>query len=172
MIFFLCLQKVTSVLTKLETPLGPDYIPDPRVIERARQEDLDRAMTYDVTFRLNSRDQVIFDRAVNTANMLKVYYADVDFGRRIDWNPDDPNVLELTMPGGMAVRTRVTRRCGVLEAATEATVMKSCLFPMQILSITIDAGMHMRNGAALHRTLFHQWRVDTMYQQGLQPSCA
>ncbi len=34
----------------------------------------------------------------------------MDFMGRITWNPSDPNVLRLSMPKGVNVRTRVTRR--------------------------------------------------------------
>ena len=30
--------------------------------------------------------------------------------RRITWNPDDPNQLQMRLPGGMQITTRVTRR--------------------------------------------------------------
>jgi hypothetical protein len=45
---------------------------------------------------------VVFDRAFNTAAMLAMYYSDQStssFLQRIDWNIDDPNVLQLDMPG-------------------------------------------------------------------------
>ncbi|KAJ9513817.1 hypothetical protein QJQ45_020893 [Haematococcus lacustris] len=110
---FLGQWEVTSVLVKVDTPLGPDMVPDQAVVERARREDLQRPVMYKVVaFRTNSQGEVVYDRAFNTAAMLSSYYdrSPADFLQRIRWNPDDPNVLQLSMPDGLAVRTRVTRR--------------------------------------------------------------
>ncbi|KAL6757087.1 hypothetical protein V8C86DRAFT_2631863 [Haematococcus lacustris] len=109
---FLGQWEVTSVLVKVDTPLGPDMVPDQAVVERARREDLQRPVMYKVAFRTNSQGEVVYDRAFNTAAMLSSYYdrSPADFLKRIRWNPDDPNVLQLSMPDGLAVRTRVTRR--------------------------------------------------------------
>ncbi|GFH06147.1 uncharacterized protein HaLaN_00726 [Haematococcus lacustris] len=97
---------------RVDTPLGPDMVPDQAVVERARREDLQRPVMYKVAFRTNSQGEVVYDRAFNTAAMLSSYYdrSPADFLQRIRWNPDDPNVLQLSMPDGLAVRTRVTRR--------------------------------------------------------------
>lgn len=109
---FLGTWEVTSVLLKVETPLGEEAVPNMESVQRAAREDLNRPQRYRVTFMANPRNgKVIFDRRFNTASMLEMYYGDtVNFDRRIDWNPADPNVLTLSMPGGMNVRTRVTRR--------------------------------------------------------------
>jgi hypothetical protein len=140
------------VLVRVEAPLGDDFAPSLQALERARREDLNRAMSYRVAF-MPFGDRVIFDRACvslsltrrrrrrrgrircaatsggeltaaptralrrrpenryNTAAMLRQYYGpDSDFSSRIRWSPGDPNVLELDVPRGPAVRTRVTRR--------------------------------------------------------------
>ena len=47
----------------------------------------------------NRERKVIFDRRFNTAALLGMYYPSVDFSQRIVWNPDDPNVLSLSVPG-------------------------------------------------------------------------
>lgn len=60
----------------------------------------------------NKSGRVIFDRRYNTASLLGAYYGPgTDFAGRITWNPEDPNVLRLSLPTShMIVRTRVTKR--------------------------------------------------------------
>eukprot|EP00197_Chlamydomonas_leiostraca_P010724 CAMPEP_0202873964 /NCGR_PEP_ID=MMETSP1391-20130828/24396_1 /ASSEMBLY_ACC=CAM_ASM_000867 /TAXON_ID=1034604 /ORGANISM="Chlamydomonas leiostraca, Strain SAG 11-49" /LENGTH=395 /DNA_ID=CAMNT_0049555285 /DNA_START=44 /DNA_END=1231 /DNA_ORIENTATION=- len=109
---FLGTWDVTSILTQVDVPQGPEMVPDMRVVERAKSEDLNKPVTYQVRFVSNASGEVVFDRAYNTASLLSFYYGrpTTDFLNRIEWNISDPNVLQLTMPGGLSVRTRVTRR--------------------------------------------------------------
>jgi hypothetical protein len=60
------------------------------------------------------------------ASLLETYTgtAAADLQRRIDWNPDDPNLLQLTLPGGLQARAA----CGCLRGSkgsrrSSATVM-------------------------------------------------
>ncbi|GIL68327.1 hypothetical protein Vafri_21608, partial [Volvox africanus] len=120
---------VTSVLTRVELPLGEDAVPNLAAVRRAQQEDLDRRTSYQVAFVRNGAGRVVYDRQFNTASMLSIspvgekgraragpfthfcrYYDNtMSFANRIRWDINDPNVLTLSMPG-MSVRTRVTRR--------------------------------------------------------------
>ncbi|GIL68328.1 hypothetical protein Vafri_21608, partial [Volvox africanus] len=101
---------VTSVLTRVELPLGEDAVPNLAAVRRAQQEDLDRRTSYQVAFVRNGAGRVVYDRQFNTASMLSMYYDNtMSFANRIRWDINDPNVLTLSMPG-MSVRTRVTRR--------------------------------------------------------------
>ncbi|KAG2437242.1 hypothetical protein HXX76_005905 [Chlamydomonas incerta] len=107
---FVGVWDVTSILTKVDTPLGEDAVPNLQAVRRAQREDLDRPTQYQVSFTRNGGGRVVYDRAFNTAAMLSMYYdKTMSFTERIDWNIDDPNVLTLQMPS-MSVRTRVTRR--------------------------------------------------------------
>lgn len=66
----------------------------------------------------------------NTAAMMAAYYGQsINFSNRIDWNPSDPNVLRLSMPGGLAIRTRVTRRS---EAYPEPSRIETSEYVEQI----------------------------------------
>lgn len=48
---------------------------------------------------------------------MEVYYGKtINFSERIQWNPTDPNVLELAMPKGLSIRTRITRRSEEMPA--------------------------------------------------------
>ncbi|KAG2439703.1 hypothetical protein HYH02_010582 [Chlamydomonas schloesseri] len=107
---FVGVWEVTSILTKVDTPLGEDAVPNLQAVRRAQREDLDRPTAYQVSFTRNGAGRVVYDRAFNTAAMLSMYYdKTLSFKERIAWSIDDPNVLTLQMPG-MSVRTRVTRR--------------------------------------------------------------
>lgn len=108
---FLGTWQVTSTLIKVELPMGPEFVPNMRVVQRAQQEDLNHPLTYPVTFVRGERG-VVFDRAANTAALLRCYYGDTlqDLERRITWDRADPNVMSVVLPGGMSVETRVTRR--------------------------------------------------------------
>lgn len=134
-----------------------------RVVERARREDLNKPLTYQVAFiyppgsakddregdggsdggggdeaSTSGRDggsssSVIYDRRFNMAALMVEYYGpDVDFSRRIRWDPSDPNVLELDAPGGLGVRTRVTRRFA--EAAPQERRLETSEFVEQVFS--------------------------------------
>ena len=102
---------MTSTLTDIALPFGADFTVDPRVVDRAKREDLNHAITYEIRFFRNSRGQVILDRRYNTAALMAMYYGkDAPFIRGITWNKDDPNDLSLALPSGGTVSTRVTRR--------------------------------------------------------------
>jgi len=104
--------EVVSTLVKVDTPQGEAMVPDMGVVKRAIDSDLNRTARYTVAFTRNSRQQVVLDRRSNTASMLEVYMgpkADKIYDR-IQWDVDDPNVLRLSVPGGLAINTRVTRR--------------------------------------------------------------
>ncbi|KAI7839807.1 hypothetical protein COHA_006605 [Chlorella ohadii] len=109
---FLGVWDVESVLRQVELPLGPELVPDMRVVQRARQEDLDTIVRYQVAFLRNARGEVVPDRAFNTASLMNTYLGmpAADVRRRIEWNENDPNLLQMGLPGGMQVSTRVTRR--------------------------------------------------------------
>jgi len=111
---FLGVWQVSSVLVRVETPLGEDLVPDMRLVNRAKGEDLDKALTYQICFIRNREGRVVYDRSFNTASMLVAYYPDMTVQQLqqqyITWQRDDPNVLQLSMPGGLSARTRVTRR--------------------------------------------------------------
>lgn len=79
--------------------------------------ELNKQMNYQMKFIQNSSGQVILDRRFNTGAMLQPYYpSDVDWTQRIRWNPDDPNSLRLSLPGGTSIASLVTRRSeNVLE---------------------------------------------------------
>ncbi|EFJ51227.1 hypothetical protein VOLCADRAFT_103598 [Volvox carteri f. nagariensis] len=107
---FLGAWEVTSVLTRVDTPLGEEAVPNLAAVRRAQREDLDRRTSYQVAFVRNGTGRVVYDRRFNTASMLSMYYdKTMSFLERISWDINDPNVLILSMPG-MSVRTRVTRR--------------------------------------------------------------
>ncbi|KAL4419385.1 hypothetical protein ABPG77_002912 [Micractinium sp. CCAP 211/92] len=109
---FLGVWDVESVLTSVETPLGPEFVPDMRVVQRAQQEDLNAVVRYQVAFLKNQRGEVVPDRSFNTASLMKTYTGTplAEVQQRIQWNSNDPNLLQLSLPGGLQVSTRVTRR--------------------------------------------------------------
>eukprot|EP01026_Neomeris_dumetosa_P022542 TRINITY_DN1940_c0_g1_i5.p1 TRINITY_DN1940_c0_g1~~TRINITY_DN1940_c0_g1_i5.p1 ORF type:complete len:351 (-),score=47.98 TRINITY_DN1940_c0_g1_i5:238-1245(-) len=102
---------VESVLVDTKTPLGEEYVPDIRALTRARNEDLNKVLQYRIAFRRNDQGKVIMDRVYNTAKLVEAYLGDeYNISERIQWNPNDPNILTLSLPGGLIVNTRVTRR--------------------------------------------------------------
>lgn len=108
---FLGVWDVTSVLTKLDTPMGEEFVPDMKQVQRAATTELNQATRFQVKFVRNEAGKVIFDRRFNTASLISMYYGDsLNMDDRITWNPEDPNVLLLALPKGLIIRTRVTRR--------------------------------------------------------------
>ncbi|PSC69239.1 hypothetical protein C2E20_7188 isoform B [Micractinium conductrix] len=131
---FLGVWDVESVLTALETPLGPEMVPNMRVVQRAAQEDLNAAQRYQVAFVRNQRGEVVPDRSFNTASLMQAYTGTPaeEFQSRIAWDLDDPNQLEMSLPGGLQVSTRVTRRS--LEAPDGDRLSTSEFFQQLIAS--------------------------------------
>lgn len=87
-------------------------MPNMNVVNRAKANDLNQTISYPIKFIRNGQGKVISDRAFNTAALVELYMgkiAGMD-SNRLDWNMDDPNVLTLRLPGGLNIRTRVTRR--------------------------------------------------------------
>ncbi|GMH33254.1 hypothetical protein BSKO_01088 [Bryopsis sp. KO-2023] len=99
---------VVSTLVNVETPLGPEYVPDIKVVNRAKSE-LNKPMQYSVRFFKGDTGKVITDRRFNTGSMLEMYngWGMMDM---IEWNPNDPNILKVNLPGETSALTRVTRR--------------------------------------------------------------
>ncbi|EFN51116.1 hypothetical protein CHLNCDRAFT_55281 [Chlorella variabilis] len=116
---FLGVWEVDSVLTLVELPLGPEFVPDMRVVQRAQQEDLNALVQYQAAFLQNGRGEVVPDRRFNTASLMRTYAGTA--AAEIEWDPDDPNQLQLQMPGGLQVSTRVTRRSEEQPAADRLT---------------------------------------------------
>lgn len=109
---FLGRWEVESVLTNVELPLGPEFVPDMAVVQRAQREDLQQRVRYQVGFIRNARGEVVPDRRFNTASLMQTYLGRPvsEVSQRILWNPDDPNLLQMNLPGGLEVTTRVMRR--------------------------------------------------------------
>jgi len=161
---------VTSTLTGVETPQGEDMVPDMAVVRRAQQEDLNVPMQYQVAFTRNRNGALVFDRAMNTASLLAPYYGvGVDeILPRITWDINDPNVLELTVPGGLNVRTRVTRR--LQEQAAPDRLLTSEYF-QQVFDSTEQAESQSSTPRvkASQCVTKYKWRPETAATAG-QPS--
>ncbi|KAI3431864.1 hypothetical protein D9Q98_010615 [Chlorella vulgaris] len=116
---FLGVWDVESVLTGVELPKGPELVPDMRVVQRAQREDLDVVVRYQVAFLQNARGEVVPDRSFNTASLMQTYTGTpvAEVQRSIDWDPNDPNTLDMSLQGGLQVSTRVTRRSAERPAA-------------------------------------------------------
>lgn len=101
---------VVSTLVKMETPLGPEFVPDIKGTNRAKSE-LGMPMGYSVRFFRGSSGKVILDRQFNTSSLLEMYNGP-GRGMRdsINWDPNDPNILKVSLPGNGSALTRVTRR--------------------------------------------------------------
>ncbi|CAK0786139.1 hypothetical protein CVIRNUC_009352 [Coccomyxa viridis] len=108
---FLGIWSVESTLTSIKLPLGPDFVPDPKVVKRAEDEDMNRNVRYQVAFIRNGQGRVITDRRYNTLSLLDYYLGHGKMSNSdIAWSAADPNLLSMTLPGGLDVTTRVTRR--------------------------------------------------------------
>lgn len=109
---FLGTWRVESVLASVDLPGGTEFAPDQAVVRRAQTEDLGRVVRYEAAFARNPRGQVIADRRFNTASLMATYLGlDADnVASRIRWDAGDPNRLDMSLPGGLRVTTRVTRR--------------------------------------------------------------
>lgn len=109
---FIGVWTVQSLLTSVELPLGPEFVPDMRAVQRAQTEDSGQTVVHEAAFIRNSRDQVVMDRRFNTASLMHTYLGmdAADVAQRIAWDVDDPNLLEMRLPNRVQVSQRITRR--------------------------------------------------------------
>lgn len=110
-----------------------------QVINRSRSE-LNKPTRYSVRFFRAPGDKLITDRRYNTASLLEMYYGpDSPIGDTIQWNPADPNILQLRLPGGTSIYTRVTRRSAnrVSQDRFETSEFYEQVKPSLILSTTM-----------------------------------
>ena len=71
-----------------------------QTVSRAVKEDLETPVQYEVSFIRNARGRIITDRRFNTASLMAIYLGkDAITSRAMTWNPDDPNTLEMNLPG-------------------------------------------------------------------------
>lgn len=71
-----------------------------QILDRARREDLQKKIRYEVAYIKNKKGKVIIDRRFNTASLMNVYLGrGVVDEQGVSWNPDDPNRLSFQLPG-------------------------------------------------------------------------
>jgi len=108
---FLGVWEVSSTLTQLDVPLGEDFVPDMRVVERARREDYGKEEQYKCSFTRNGAGKVVMDRKFNTLELLELYMGEgTNMEDRITWDINNPNDMRISLPGGTSIETRTTRR--------------------------------------------------------------
>ena len=87
--------------------MGRAAVPDMSTVDRAVARDLNQPLQYQATFVRNAAGKVVMDRRRNTADLLAVYYPTVSapvLGDMVAWDVDNPNDLQLMLPGGGEVR--------------------------------------------------------------------
>lgn len=76
-----------------------------QVVDRARREDLDQPLQYPCRFVRNSKGQPVIDRLFNTVSLLDVYMGKAGVpSDAVQWDIENPNNLELRMPGRQKLR--------------------------------------------------------------------
>lgn len=102
-----CAVQVQSTLVNVELPMGEGAVPDMATVDRAVARDLNHTLSYHATFVRNGTGKVVMDRRRNTADLLRVYYPELSLpvlGDMVTWDVDNPNDLQLMLPGGGEVR--------------------------------------------------------------------
>ena len=81
-------------------------------MDRARREDLDQPLQYPCRFVRNSQGQPVIDRLFNTVSLLDVYMGKAGVpSDAVQWDIDNPNNLELRMPGALVPSTPGPMTC-------------------------------------------------------------
>ncbi|KAG7672334.1 hypothetical protein Ndes2526B_g09161 [Nannochloris sp. 'desiccata'] len=135
---FLGVWNIESLLVSVDLPLGPEAVPDMSVVQRALDQDKNKVVRYEVSFIRNPRGQVVTDRRYNTASLMHTYLGleQAAVENRITWNVADPNRLDMSLPGGLNVTTRVTRRLEEWEEGADRLITSE-FFQQLIESDTI-----------------------------------
>jgi hypothetical protein len=135
---FLGVWNIESVLVSVDLPQGAEFVPDMQVVQRAQEQDRDKVVRYEVSFIRNPRGQVVTDRRYNTASLMHTYLGleQAAVENRIKWNVADPNRLDMALPGGLNVTTRVTRRLEEWDQGSDRLVTSE-FFQQLIESDTI-----------------------------------
>jgi hypothetical protein len=150
-------------MVAIDLPMGELYVPDMRLIQRARSQDLNQTQTYKVSFVRNSIGRVVLDRRRNTAEMLALYYGSKSLDslqNRISWDVDDPNELVLRLPAGGEVETRVTRR---LQEAPEPRRIETSEFVRQTFATEDGGGARVKASQCFTK---YKWRTAGEAQGG------
>jgi len=106
---FLGPWQVTSVLVDFEMPMGQDKVKDARLVQRAKSE-MNDPLVYEQRFIRNKAGKVIADRIYNVEALVTASLGGQKILEDIQWDPEDPNIMRLSMRQGPGVFTRVTRR--------------------------------------------------------------
>ena len=157
---FLGTWDVESVLVSVDLPQGAEYVPDMTVVQRAQQQDQGKIVKYSALFVRNPRGQVVTDRRFNTASLVRTYTGK-DVTSRITWDIGDPGRLEMSLPGGYEVTTRVTRRMEEMDA--DAARLETSEFFEQI--IESEQAQSPKVKASQAYTKYH-WRTADVAQGG------
>ena len=151
---FLGSWDVESVLTDVDLPMGSEAVPDMTAVNRAIKEDLDKIVRYKVSFDRNQQGKVVMDRKFNTASLLEPYMK-LSFNeilQRIQWTPEDPNLLRISLPGGLRIDSTITRRS---EEYLAQDLIETSEFYLQLFD---DPGLQRVRVKASRAYTKYRWR--------------
>ena len=119
-----------------------------QVVERARREDLQKKIRYEVSYIKNKKGKVIIDRRFNTASLMNLYLGQGTVEEQgVSWNPDDPNRLSFQLPGTHPTPTCSTHgQCTlslVIAASVHLTLLSlDCLRAPALGNIPVEVDSH------------------------------
>lgn len=108
---FLGTWRVSTVLTKIDLPFGPDAVPDMRQVKRAEQEDLNVRRESTMRF-VRSGDAIVMDRKYNTASLIADYVPGMSIQAamdRIQWSTSNVDHMTINI-GSTLITSDITRR--------------------------------------------------------------
>ena len=122
---------VTSTLTKIDLPFGPEAVPDMRQVRRAEQEDLN--VRRESTMRFIRRgDAIVMDRKYNTAALISDYMPGMSVEAamdRIQWSADKVDHMTVNI-GSTLITSDITRR---MQESTAPDALTTSEFYQQFI---------------------------------------
>lgn len=129
---FLGTWRVSTVLTKIDLPFGPEAVPDMRQVKRAEQEDLNVRRESTMRFIRVGGEAVVMDRKYNTASLMVDYMPGMSIEAamdRIQWSPDKVDHMTVNV-GSTLIISDITRR---MQQSTAPDALTTSEFYQQFI---------------------------------------
>lgn len=101
--------QVVSTLVDVDVPMGEELLTDSRAVQRAKAT-INQPLPYMQRFVRAANGKVIADRPFNIESLTTASMGGRSIIEGIEWDPENPNVMRIRIPGSSEIFSRVTKR--------------------------------------------------------------